>query len=105
MGTPSAKRVAAKLTSAPTRNSLNILGTSGQGAGNPVRSRVVASLMGSMNTGKMGNPQTATPKNNRKVQTTFGDKSAILQSETKKINGSMDKLPASRGGANMKGVD
>lgn len=100
MGTPSAKRISAKLTTAPTRNSLNILGASGQGAKQPIKLQVTNALQNSMNSGKM--PNAAVPpgmaKYNRKKQVSFGDTNAILNSPTKQIKGNpMDALPSGKG--------
>ncbi len=106
--TDSAKRIAAKLESAPTRNATNISGGGGQTArSSSIRKKVVDSLMGSAASGKDNHSRQSAQgvKPPRRKQGEFGSKDMILQSETKKISGPMDKLPASKGGANMKGVD
>lgn len=107
MGTPSAKRISAKLGNAPARNALNITGANGKVAGSPISIKVAESLRPFMASGKQDNP--ASPgagKYVRKNEAKFGDKNQILQSATKKVNGSFaDKMPGSKGSANMKGVD
>ena len=103
-----AKRIAAKLTSAPARNSLNVTGASGQAAKPPARKPVVSSTIGSMNSGKMDNAQTVGVTSPRKVAGSFGDPGKILNSPTKGIiSSSSDKLPSKTGNVSKlgKGVD
>lgn len=106
MGTPSAKRISAKLSSAPARNSLNILGGGGQGAASPIKLKVSESLIGSMASGKSGTPAkpSGSPTYKRMKKASFGDPSQILNSPTKGVKSSFaDKLPGSKGSVGFPG--
>lgn len=106
MGTPSAKRISAKLGSAPARNSLNILGGGGTKADSPISIKVAESLRSAMSSGKeSGQKQRPTgAQYNRKKNVSFGDKGVILQSDTKQIKGNpMDALPGKKGNVGFPG--
>lgn len=101
-----AKRIAAKVTSAPGRNALNITGgQNGQAATKPGRKTVVSSALGSMNSGKMDNAQLVPGvKAPRRVKTQAFAKSSLIPDNRTGKKSVAPSNPANKSQANKAGA-